>query len=86
MGGAWQALLAGVVLLYVLYEIGGAAGCNWQQIDGGTIQIDAIPGGYRAVFMAGENCTISSEGPEVLPALDALLASLWCDWSIREGA
>ena len=80
MGGAWRVLLAGVVLLYVLYEIGGAAGCNWQAIEHASIQIDAIPGGYRAVFDGG-NCSYSAEGSEVLPCLDALLASLWCDWS-----
>lgn len=59
------------------------AECDWRSLDHASIQIDAIPGGYRVIFDSG-NCSYSAEGSEVLPALDALLASLWCDWAARE--
>lgn len=74
-----------ILFFGLLFTLAGMAGaeaetCDWQDIEHATISIDSIPGGYRAVFQGG-NCTFSAEGPEVLPALDGLLASLWCDWS-----
>jgi hypothetical protein len=72
-----------ILFLAALAMITAASGCDWQAIEHASIQIDIIPGGYRAIF-GGGNCTIAAEGPEVLPALDTLLAHMWCDWSMRE--
>ncbi len=71
-------------LALVLIAPPASAGCDWQAIEHASIQIDVIPGGYRAVFMSGENCTFSGEGPELLATLDNLLASMWCDWAASE--
>lgn len=70
-------------LLAALAIIGSSMACDWDEIEQASILIEPIPGGYRAVFMGG-NCTFSGEGSEMLPALDALYASMWCDWTASE--
>ena len=79
------AALAAVALVLIALPVGAAAGCDWQAIEHASIEISAIPGGYRAIFDGG-NCTIASEGPEVLATLDSLMASMWCDWSASREA
>lgn len=70
-------------ILAALALIGSGVACDWEGIDSASISIEPIPGGYRAIFEGG-NCSFSAEGPELLPALDALYASMWCDWAASE--
>lgn len=74
------------VLIFALAFITLSPACDWQEIDHASIQIDRTAGGYRAIFDGG-NYTFSGEGPEMLPALDSLMATLWCEWAhSREAA
>jgi len=36
-------------ILAALALIGSAVACDWQDIDGASIEIKAIPGGFRAL-------------------------------------
>lgn len=77
-----KALLGlGLALVLIILP---TSSCNWEEISSATITISEVPNGFRAVFMSGENCTFSGEGPELLATLDNLLASMWCDWAASE--